>query len=86
MEKEKVERTVVHVELFADNSHHYFGSLAAIYEKFSKEEIGITYGSLRNYGLSAEKPYQNKLCIIRKGVLIPIPKKQAKNKILYTKN
>ena len=23
MEKEKVERTVVHVELFVDNSHHY---------------------------------------------------------------
>ncbi len=74
MEKEKAERTVVHVELFADNSHHYFGSLAAIYEKFSKEEIGISYGSLRNYGLSSEKPYKNKLCIIRKGVLITIPK------------
>lgn len=86
MEKEKAERTVVHVELLCDNSHHYFGSLAAIYEKFKKEEIGIGYGSLRNYGLSAEKPYQNKLCIIRKGVLITIPKKQAKNKILYTKN
>lgn len=78
MEKEKAERTVVHVELFADNSHHYFGSLAAIYEKFTKEEIGIAYGSLRNYGLSAEKPYQNKLCIIRKGVLITIPKKTGK--------
>lgn len=74
MEKEKAERTVVHVELLCDNSHHYFGSLAAIYEKFKKEEIGIGYGSLRNYGLSAEKPYQNKLCIIRKGVLITIPK------------
>ena len=37
MEKEKVERTVVHVELLCDNSHHYFGSLAAIYEKFNKE-------------------------------------------------
>ena len=38
MEKEKAERTVVHVELLCDNSHHYFGSLAAIYEKFKKEE------------------------------------------------
>ena len=37
MEKEKVERTVVHVELLCNNSHHYFGSLAAIYEKFKKE-------------------------------------------------
>ncbi len=78
MEKEKAERTVVHVELFADNSHHYFGSLAAIFEKFNKEQIGITYGSLRNYGLSAKKPYQNKLCVIRKGTLITIPKKVGK--------
>ena len=45
MEKEKVERTVVHVELLCDNSHHYFGSLAAIFEKFNKEQIGITYGT-----------------------------------------
>ena len=78
MEKEKVERTVVHVELLTSNSHYYFGSLAAIYEKFSKEEIGISYGSLRNYGLSSEKPYKNKLRIIRKGSLITIPKKAGK--------
>lgn len=77
MEKEKVERTVVHLELLSDNSHYYFGSLAAIFEKFGKEDIGISYGSLRNFGLSADKPYKNKLCIIRKGVLITIPK-QAK--------
>lgn len=74
MEKEKTERTVVHIELLSNNSHHYFGSLAAIYEKFSKEQVGISYGSLRNYGLCAEKPYRNKYCIIRKGVLITIPK------------
>lgn len=78
MEKDKVERTIVHVELFTDNSHHYFGSLAAIFEKFNKEQIGITYGSLRNYGLSANKPYKNKLCVIRKGTLITIPKKAGK--------
>lgn len=74
MEKEKVERTVVHVEM-NDGTHHYFGSLAAIYEKFSKEKVGISYGSLRNYGLNEDKPYKNKYCTIRKGVLITIPKK-----------
>lgn len=74
MEKEKVERTVVHVEM-NNGTHHYFGSLAAIYEKFSKEEVGISYGSLRNYGLNEDKPYKNKYCTIRKGVLITIPKK-----------
>ena len=71
------DRTVVHVEL-ADGTHHYFGSLAAIYERLSREDIGITYGSLRGFGVTPDKPYKNKLCIIRKGVLITIPKKAGK--------
>ncbi len=73
MENEKVQRTVVHVEL--DSKHYYFGSLAAIYERLTKEQVGIGYASLRNYGLSEEKPYRNKYCTIRKGILITIPKK-----------
>ena len=73
MKKEKQERTVVHVEIGGE--HYYFGSVAAVFEKFSKDEIGITYGSLINYGLSAEKPYSNSKCVIRKGILITIPKK-----------
>ena len=77
MEKEKVERTVIHVEL-TDGTHHYFGSIAAIYEKFTREQIGISYNSLRNYGLSADKPYHNKCCTVRKGYLITIPKKVGK--------
>lgn len=73
MQNQKQERTVIHVQL--DDEHHYFGSLAAIYEKFTKEEIGISYGSLRNYGLTEEKPYFNKCVIIRKGILQTIPRK-----------
>ena len=73
MDKEKQERTVIHLE--KDGQHYYFGSLAAIYTVFDKVDIGISYGSLRNYGLSEEKPYQNKLITIRKGHLITIPKK-----------
>ncbi|MFV0332009.1 MAG: hypothetical protein ACK5KL_19640 [Dysgonomonas sp.] len=69
MEKEnKQERTVIHLQI-GDN-HHYFGSIANVFEYFDTETIGISYGSLRNYGLSEEKPYQNKKCIIRKGVLL----------------
>lgn len=66
---EKKERTVIHLEL-ANGEHHYFGSIANIFEYFSSEMIGISYGSLRNYGLSSEKPYQNAKCIIRKGILL----------------
>lgn len=62
------ERTVIHLEI--NGKHYYYGSVANIYEYFTSEELGITYASLRNYGLSIEKPYHNKKCIIRKGVLL----------------
>lgn len=53
-----------------NGEHHYYGSIARMYEDFTGEELGITYASLRNYGLSSEHPYQNKKCIIRKGELL----------------
>lgn len=67
------ERTVIHLELLLNDGiseHHYYGSIANMYEYFDAETLGITYGALRNYGLSAQKPYQNKKCIIRKGMLL----------------
>ncbi|MEN9917850.1 MAG: hypothetical protein RL662_286 [Bacteroidota bacterium] len=77
MEKEnKQERTVIHVEI--DGKHHYFGSIANIYEYFDTEMIGISYGSLRNYGLSVDKPYQNNRCIIRKGILLAKPSNRGR--------
>lgn len=64
------ERQVIHLQRGDD--HYYFGSVAAIYDHFDKEDIGITYGSLRNYGLSPDKPYRNEKSgvVIRVGVLI----------------
>jgi hypothetical protein len=43
-----------------------------MYALFTKEQLGISYGSLRNYGLSPDKPYRNEKTgsIIRVGVLI----------------
>ena len=65
MEKE---RTVIHLEI--DGEHHYYGSIANMYEFYTSEQLGITYASLRNYGLSSVRPYQNKKCTIRKGILL----------------
>lgn len=64
------ERQVIHLQ--KGEEHYYFGSVAAIYDHFTKEEIGISYGSIRNYGLSPDKPYRNEKTgvIIRVGVLI----------------
>ena len=68
MKEMERERTVIHLEI--DGEHHYYGSVANMYEFYTGEELGITYSSLRNYGLSIEHPYKNKKCIIRKGVLL----------------
>ena len=64
------ERQVVHLQL--EDEHYYFGSVAAMCEHFGKDKIGITYGSLRNYGLAPGKPYRNDKygVVIRVGVLI----------------
>lgn len=66
--EQKKERTVIHLEI--DSQHHYYGSLANLFEFYTPKQLGISYGALRNYGLSAEKPYQNAKCIIRKGLLL----------------
>ena len=66
--KMEKERTVIHLEI--NGEHHYYGTVANMYEFYTSEELGITYASLRNYGLTSEHPYQNKKCIIRKGVLL----------------
>lgn len=78
-EMEKKERTVIHLYIKKSDTHHYFGSVANIYEYFSAEQLGISYGSLRNYGLSYGISYQNTKCIIRKGVLLSKSGNRGKN-------
>ena len=66
MGKEK-ERTVIHLQ--KDGGHYYYGSIARMYEDFTHKDLDISYGALRNYGLTEDKPYINKKCVIRKGIL-----------------
>lgn len=63
---------VYHVEIKNGDGtgHHYFGSQAAIYERFTKDDIGIALKSLRNRYNLAERPYQNGRVTIRLGTLI----------------
>lgn len=62
------DRKIIHLHL--NGKDYYFGSLAAIYTKFTKDEIGISYGSLRNYGLTPGRPYINDRAVIKEGILI----------------
>ena len=72
MTADKQERTVIHLEI--DGKHHYFGSVKALCDHFGKEQIGIGYKSLANFGITPDKPYRNKFCTIRKGILLTAPK------------
>ena len=60
--------TIIHVET-ADGRHEYFGSVSAIYDRFSREEIGISLAALWNYGVTEDHPYRNKLVTIRRGIV-----------------
>lgn len=60
--------TIYHLQ-FGDDNNHYFGSISAIFDHFTTNEIGISKTSLWTYGITPEKPYKNKTCSIYKGVI-----------------
>ena len=68
MEKED-KRRVIHLEIKVTGEHRYFASPAAIYDAFSSQELGIARQSLLNYWQKTKEPYENAICIIRKGEL-----------------
>ena len=47
----------------------YFGSLAAIYDMFSVEQIGCAVEVLWAYNIEQGKPFENTKCIISKETL-----------------
>lgn len=60
-------RTIYHV-ILADR-HYYFGSVAAIYDTFTSQDLGVSKTRLWSYGIKADKPYRNKVCTIYRGEL-----------------
>ncbi len=56
---------------------YYFGSLAAIYDMFTPEQIGCKLEALWSYGISFNKPKLTRTCLISKH---PLHRKPQKNK------
>ena len=79
-----MERTIIHLEL--DGKHEYFGSTSSLFDKYSKEEIGISPAALNNYfsihSKNGELIYKNKRCIIRKGSLYVKPTTRGRKKLI----
>ena len=71
METTKQKRAVVHLEM--GGKHYYYGNLKALCDSWDKEESGVAYNYLKNYGIDEENPYIGKKCIIRKGIIVTSP-------------
>lgn len=61
-------KTIYHVS-FGDDENFYFGSLAAVYDRFTPSALGVSLARLYDVAITPEKPYRNDKCIIRKGIL-----------------
>nr|DAN47156.1 MAG TPA: hypothetical protein [Caudoviricetes sp.] len=60
--------TIYHVRL-GDDEHYYFGSVAAIYDRFTPEQLGVSLSRLWSFGIAPGRPYKNKICTIYRGVI-----------------
>lgn len=60
--------TIYHVCLYGE-LNRYFGSISAIFDHFTMEDLEVSKSRLWAYGITEEKPYRNKKCVIRKGVI-----------------
>lgn len=66
IESDMKNEQVVHVCL-GDDRHYYFGSVAAIFDRFTPDELGVSLTTLWNYGLAPDRPYKNNRCAIYRG-------------------
>lgn len=71
--KPKQIRAIVHLEI--DGQHYYYGNLKALTDSWSKEDLGVSYSYLKNLNIAEDKPYQNKKCIIRRGIIVTSDRK-----------
>jgi len=68
MDKSDQARQVIHLHLLTNDEHHYFGSMSALFEHFTRNELGVAIQTL--YNQFKGDIYVNDKVVIRKGRLI----------------
>lgn len=58
--------TIFHLH-FWTGGDFYYGSIAAIYDQFGRDVLRVTQQRLYDFAITPDHPYENKICIIRKG-------------------
>ena len=61
---------VIHVHLKGKRRDFYFGSVSAVYDALTKEEVGASKGYLLHAGLSGDGTVITKTAIIKQSELI----------------
>ncbi len=65
--------TITHLEIKmpdGKNRHYYYGSMTAIFEYWSPDDLGVTLRKLYEHKLSKSHPYENDKCIIHQGIVM----------------
>lgn len=68
--------TVVHIQFKDTDTHEYYSSIKAVYQRHEAAEIGLQYRSLVN-ALHDTNVYENKRVIIRRGKINSSTTKQS---------
>lgn len=59
--------SIIHIELLGPKEHHHFGSLAAVFEHLTEDQVGISLAKLyRNEQFKKNYKFVNEKCIITK--------------------
>lgn len=61
---------VIHVHLIGKRKDFYFGSITAIFNTISEEDLGVSKNYLLHYGLSGGGTYVNSKVCIKQSYLI----------------
>ena len=67
--QKKAGSTIIHLEFRRAGIHHYFGSIAAIFDTFDPDTIGVSKRRLWDFNITEDRPYKNKSVIVRKGAM-----------------
>jgi hypothetical protein len=70
-----MQRKVLHIQILEDDSHHYYGSLAKVYEDFTTNDLGISINTIY-----CKKEFDEKHPIITDKAIIRIGYLKAKGK------
>ena len=61
---------VIHVHFIHSKKNYYFGSVSAIFDKFSEEDVGCTLEYLRHVLVSDGSKHLNSRCYFQRSCLI----------------